>query len=167
MNLAFTVFLPLCSNGFQKSTEACVAFRVILEKASLVAIITRAKKVRSRSDIWYKKTYALINSRAIICRCPNFTSSAFDWKKLESQFFIATKSERDGSGSSQSSTICSHARWCADNRPISAVHNHKTQKPKAVQWMWLRRDRSNRSVTVRGVLQSFALRQAKRTREWW
>ena len=61
-------------------------------------------------DIWYKKTYTLINSRAITCRCPNFTSSAFDLKKLESQSFIATKSERDGSGWSQSSTIFSHAR---------------------------------------------------------
>lgn len=65
---------------------------------------------QSHSDIWYKKAYTLMNSRAITCRCPNLTSSAFDWKKLESQFFIATKSERDGSGWSQSSTICSQAR---------------------------------------------------------
>ena len=48
-----------------------------------------------------------------------------------------------------------------DNRLISAVHNNKTQKPKAVRWVWLQHDRSDRSVTVRGVPQSFALGQAK------
>jgi hypothetical protein len=52
-NLAFTIFLSLGSNGFQKSAEAGVAFGRILEKASLITIVPRAEKCQdtSHSDI--------------------------------------------------------------------------------------------------------------------